>query len=64
LDAGDKQNLILAVIHDTREVIALAQQCGGKSSEIPIVRELLRDSGLEKQKVMVDARHFNPATTA
>jgi hypothetical protein len=60
----DKQNLILAVAHDTREVIAQARQCGDKSSEIPVVRALLKDSGLEKQKVSLDAHHFNPTTTA
>ena len=62
LDAGDKQNLILAVTHDTREVVAQARQSGDKSSEIPEVRTLLKDSGLEKQKVSLDAHHFNPAT--
>ena len=64
LDAGEKQNLILAVVHDTREVVAQARQCGDKSSEIPVVRELLKNSGLEKQKVSLDAHHFNPTTTA
>jgi len=64
LDAGDKQNLILAVVHDTREVVAQARQCGDKSSAIPVVRELLKDSGLENQKLSLDAHHFNPATTA
>ena len=64
LDAGEKQNLILAVDHDTREVVAQAQQCGDKSSEIPVVRELSKDSGLEKQKVSLDAHHFNQITTA
>ncbi|MDD5631872.1 MAG: hypothetical protein PHI13_07595, partial [Methylococcales bacterium] len=51
LDAGDKQNLILAVERVSREVVAQARQCGRKSSEIPVVRELLKDSGLDKQKV-------------
>lgn len=64
LDAGDKQNLIMAVAHDTREVVAQARQGGDKSSEIPVVRELLKESGLEKQKVLLDAHHFNPTTTA
>lgn len=64
LDAGDKQNLILAVVHDTRGVVAQARQCGDKSSEIPVVRGLLKDSGLEKQNMSLDAHHFNPATTA
>jgi len=63
LDAGEKQNLILAVAHETREVLAQARQCGDKSSEIPEVRTLLKDSGLEKQKVSLDAHHFNPTTT-
>ncbi len=58
LDAGDKQNLILAVAHGTREVVAQVRQCGDKSSEIPEVRTLLKDSGLEKRKVSLDAHHF------
>ena len=62
LDAGDKQNLILAVSHGTREAVAQARQSGDKSSEIPGVRTLLKDSGLEKRKVSLDAHHFNPAT--
>ena len=64
LDAGDKQNVILAVDHGTREVVAQARQCGDKSSEIPEVRRLLKDSGLEKQKASLDAHHFNPITMA
>ena len=62
LDAGDKQSLILAVSHDTREAVSQARQSGDKSSEIPEVRTLLKDSGLEKQKVSLDAHHLNPAT--
>ena len=48
LDAGDKQNIVLAIDHHTREIVAQARQSGDKSSEIPVVRELLKDSGLEK----------------
>lgn len=64
LDAGDKQNIVLAVAHETPDVIAQARQCGEKSSEIPVVRELLKDSGLERQKVTLDAHHLNPITTS
>ena len=64
LDAVDKQNLILAVERVSREVVAQARQCGDKSSEIPVVRELIKDSSLDKQKVSLDAHHFNPTTTA
>ncbi len=34
LDAGDKQNIVLAVDHHTREIVAQARQSGNKSSEI------------------------------
>lgn len=54
----------MAVVHDTRQVVAQARQCGDKSSEIHVVRELLKESGLEKHKVLLDAHHFNPTTTA
>jgi len=64
LKAGEKQNIVLAVTHDTRELIGQAQQCGDKSSEIPVVRDLLRESGLGSQKISLDAHHFNPTTTA
>jgi predicted transposase YbfD/YdcC len=63
LKAGEKQNIVLAITHDTRELIGQAQQCGDKSSEIPVVRELLRESGLGSQKISLDAHHFNPTTT-
>ena len=63
LDAGEKQNIILAVDHATREAVAQARQCGDKSSEIPVVRELLKESGLDNQKISLDAHHFNPITT-
>ena len=52
------------LVHDMLEVVAQARQCVNKSSEIPIIRALLKDSGLEKQKVTLDAHHFNPTTTA
>lgn len=64
LSAGDKQSLVLAITHETREVVAQARQLGAKSSEIPVVRTLLQTTGLEKQKVSLDAHHCNPKTTA
>jgi ribosomal protein L18E len=64
LDTGEKQNLILAVVHYTREVVAKIRQCGDKSSETPVVRALLTDNGLENRKVRLNAHHFNPVTMA
>ena len=61
---GEKQALIHAVTHDSRTELAQARQSGSKSSEIPVVRKLLKESGLEKRKVTLDAHHCNPETTA
>ncbi len=60
----DKQAIILAVTHESRQVIGQARQVGQKSSEIPVVRELLKETGLDQQKVTLDAHHCNPHTTA
>ncbi len=64
LDAGEKHHVVLAVDHATREAVAQTRQCGDKSSEIPVVREFLKNSGLGHQKISLDAHHFNPITTA
>lgn len=64
LDAGEKQGLVVAITHETREVVGQARQIGPNSSEIPVVRALLRETGLEKQKVSLDAHPCNPKTTA
>lgn len=61
---GDKQSVVLSVTHESRKVIAQARQTGNKSSEIPVVRDLLKNSGMERQKVSLDAHHFNPLTTS
>lgn len=61
---GDKQSVVLAVTHESRKVIAQARQTGNKSSEIPVVRNLLKSSGLEQQKITLDAHHLSPLTTS
>jgi predicted transposase YbfD/YdcC len=64
LEGGEKQGLVMAVVHGTGEVVGQARQIGSKSSEVPVVRELLRETGLEGRKVSLDAHHCNPKTTA
>jgi len=44
-------------------VLAQSPQVGTKSSEIPVVRELIKTSGLGSQKLTLDAHHCNPKTT-
>lgn len=63
LHGDEKQSLILAVTHGKREVVGQARQIGSKSSEIPVTRTLLRETGLDKQKNSLDAHHCNPKTT-
>jgi predicted transposase YbfD/YdcC len=64
LKGGEKQAVIHAISHDTRSEVAQACQSGKKSSEIPVVRQLLKETGLENQKITLDAHHCNPETTA
>jgi len=64
--ADDKQGerTLLAVTHTKRDILAQRPMSGPKSSEITAARELLRETGLEKRKVTLDALHMNPTTTA
>jgi len=62
LKSGDKQAIVHAVSHESRMGVAQAQQVGDKSSEIPVVRKLLKDTNLDAKKVSLDAHHCNPET--
>ena len=62
LKSGEKEAIVHAVTHDSRTEVAQARQSGDKSSEIPVVRELLSASGLEERKISLDAHHCNPTT--
>jgi len=62
LKSGEKQAIVHAVTHDSRTEVAQARQSGDKSSEIPVARALLKDSGLEKRKITLDAHHCNPTS--
>ena len=63
LHGDERQSVILAVMHKSRDVVAQARQIGPKSSEILVVRTLLEETGLNQQKISLDALHFNPETT-
>lgn len=65
-NADDKQGerTLLAVTHTKRDILAQRPMSGPKTSEITAARELLRETGLEKGKVTLDALHMNPTTTA
>jgi DDE_Tnp_1-associated len=60
LKSGEKQAIIHAVSHDSRIDVAQARQAGDKSSEITVMREFLKETGLEKHKISLDAHHCNP----
>jgi len=60
LKLGEKQAVVHAVSHDSRLDVAQARMEGEKSSEIKIVRDFLKDTGLDKQKISLDAHHCNP----
>jgi predicted transposase YbfD/YdcC len=54
---AEKQAVIHAVAHESRIDVAQAKQVGNKSSEITTVRNFLKESGLESQKITLDAHH-------
>jgi predicted transposase YbfD/YdcC len=60
---GDQQAIVHAVTHNERIEVATARQIGKKSSEIPVVRRMINESGLEKGNLTLDALHCNPETT-
>lgn len=53
----EKQAVIHAVAHDSRIDVAQAKQVGNKSSEITTVRQFLKDTRLEREKITLDAHH-------
>ena len=59
---GEREATVLAVAHGSGVEIACAPQSGVKSSEVPVVRQLLKDTGLDEGKVSLDALHTNPQT--
>ncbi len=50
------------VSHESRIDVAQACQAGDKSSEITVMREFMKDTGLEKAKMSLDAHHCNLET--
>jgi predicted transposase YbfD/YdcC len=64
LASGEQQAVVVAVSHTRRTLLAQAPMQGNKASEIPVVRHLLAQTGLEAHKVTLDAHHCNPTTTA
>src|SRR5467141_4946393 len=64
LASGQKQSVVFAVSHARRTLLAQAPMTGSKASEIAVVRDLLKASGLEAHKVTLDAHHCNPTTKA
>jgi len=63
-DNKQRERVVLAVPHGRQAVLAQRGMQGPKSSEVTVVRNLLRETGLEKGKVTLDALHCNPTTTA
>jgi predicted transposase YbfD/YdcC len=62
LKSGEKQAIIHAVSHESRIDVAQACQAGDKSSEITVMRDFMKETGLEKSKITLDGHHCNPET--
>lgn len=66
IETGNKRGaaIVQAVSHDCLDVAGQAYYAGEKESEVPVVRQLLEESGLAKQKISLDALHCKPKTLA
>jgi predicted transposase YbfD/YdcC len=64
IETGCKRGeaIVQAVSHEEMQVVAQDYYSGEKESEVPIVRKLLQENGLSKQKVSLDALHCKPQT--
>lgn len=62
--SGERQSLVLAVSHQQRTLLAQAPMKGSKVSEITVVRDLLKQTHLQRHKITLDAHHCNPKSTA
>lgn len=60
LKPSEKQAIIHAVSHESLIDVAQDRQAGDKSSEITVTRGFLKETGLEKAKISLDAHHCNP----
>lgn len=56
--------LVQAVAHANCQTIAQDYYAGDKESEVPLVRKMLKESGLASHKVSLDAIHCKPLTLA
>jgi predicted transposase YbfD/YdcC len=62
IQIGDSRGeaIVTVVKHDTKEILSERFYNGKKESEKPCVKAILRQNGLLKQKISLDALHFNP----
>ena len=64
IEAGAKRGaaLVQAVAHESRQTVAQDYYAGEKESEVPAVRNLLKNNRLASAKISLDALHCKPET--
>ena len=64
IQAGAKRGeaVVQAIGHETLQVQSQTYYSGNKESEVPAVRQLLKDNGLCQEKISLDALHCKPQT--
>jgi len=58
------QAVVQGVAHENCQTVAQDYYAGEKESEVPLVRQILEESGLASQKVSLGALHCKPLTLA
>lgn len=64
IEKGAKRGeaVVTAIAHATGQTQSQTYYAGDKESEVPAVRQLLHEQGLEREKVSLDALHCKPKT--
>ena len=66
IESGKKRGeaIVQLVRHNDRAVLGQAYYNGNKESEKPCLRQLMKKTGANAEKITLDALHLNPETTA
>ncbi len=64
IEAGAKRGeaVVQVVAHESRQTVAQDYYAGEKESEVPVVRNLLKNNRLASAKISLDALHCKPET--
>ena len=61
-NAHENEQITIAIGHKSQQIFFQRKMSGAKSSEVTVVRKLLKETWLQRAKVTLDPLHANPTT--